>query len=139
MSRMMCGEACPADGFGTRSVLLGSCSARPRSGTASSGMYFFASNSFVICNSVSGDRGGTDCSGIVLATFLRVVLLSFATQALQIAMELIVHESLCRRSCAWFYCVLQLSLRRSHCHGCIKVAWRRGCVRNTSVFCSRAS
>ena len=38
VSRMMCGEACLADGFGRRSVLPGSCSDRPRSGTASSGL-----------------------------------------------------------------------------------------------------
>ena len=27
----------------------------------------------------------------------------------------------------------------SHCNGCIKVAWRGGCVRNTIVFCSWTS
>ena len=36
--RKMCGEACPADGCGTRSVLPGSFSNRPRSATASSGI-----------------------------------------------------------------------------------------------------
>ena len=25
---------------------------------------------------------------------------------------------------------------RSHCNGCVKVAWCRGCMRNTIVFCS---
>ena len=35
VSPMMCGEACPADGCGTRSVLPGSFSNPPRSGTAS--------------------------------------------------------------------------------------------------------
>ena len=25
---------------------------------------------------------------------------------------------------------------KTHCHGCVKVAWRHGCVRNTFVFCS---
>ena len=25
-------------------------------------------------------------------------------------------------------CVLQFSLCRSHCNGCVKVAWRRACV-----------
>ena len=40
VSRMMCGEACPADGFGTHSVLPGSWSDRSRSGTASSGVTF---------------------------------------------------------------------------------------------------
>ena len=38
-----------------------------------------------------------------------------------------------RRSCAQFYCVLRLRLCRSPYNGCVKVAWRRGCVRN--VFC----
>ena len=33
VSRIRCGEACPADGCGTRSVLPGPCSDRPRSGT----------------------------------------------------------------------------------------------------------
>ena len=44
-----------------------------------------------------------------------------------------------RRRCAYFYCVLQLSLCRSHCNGCVKVAWCRGCMRNTIVFCNWAS
>ena len=35
--RKMDGEACPADGFGTRSFVPGSFSDRPRVGTASSG------------------------------------------------------------------------------------------------------
>ena len=34
MSRMMCGEACPADGCGTLSVVPGSWPDRSRSGTA---------------------------------------------------------------------------------------------------------
>jgi len=38
-------------------------------------------------------------------------------------------------NCASFYCVLQLSLCRPHCNGCVRVAWRRGCVRNIIVFC----
>ena len=38
VSRMMCGEACPADGFGTRSLRGGSFLNRPRSGLASSGI-----------------------------------------------------------------------------------------------------
>ena len=33
------------------------------------------------------------------------------------------------------FCVLQLSLCRSHCNGCIQVAGRHGCIRNTLVFC----
>ena len=40
VSRMMCGEACPADGCGTPSFRVGSFSNRPRSGTASSGFTF---------------------------------------------------------------------------------------------------
>ena len=39
-SRKMDGEACPADGFGTRSFELGSCSDRRRIGTASLGFIF---------------------------------------------------------------------------------------------------
>ena len=31
---------------------------------------------------------------------------------------------------------LQLSLCRSHCSGCVKVAWCSGCMRNIIVFCS---
>ena len=34
--------------------------------------------------------------------------------------------------CARFYCVLQCSIWRSHCNRCAKVAWRRGCMRNTT-------
>ena len=40
VSRKMDGEACPADGCGTRSFKPGSWSDRPRSGTASSGFIF---------------------------------------------------------------------------------------------------
>ena len=39
-SRMMCGEACPADGCKTVSAMFGSWSDRPRSGTVSSGLIF---------------------------------------------------------------------------------------------------
>ena len=38
-----------------------------------------------------------------------------------------------------FYCALQLSVCRSHCSGCVKVAGRRGCMRKTILFCSWAS
>ena len=41
-----------------------------------------------------------------------------------------------RRLCAYFYCVLQLSLCRSYCNGCVKVASCCGCICNTIVFCS---
>ena len=41
-----------------------------------------------------------------------------------------------RHRCGQFYCVLQLSLCRSHCSGCVKVARCCGCMRNTIVFCS---
>ena len=34
-----------------------------------------------------------------------------------------------RHRCAYFYCVLQLSLCRSHCSGSVKVARCRGCMR----------
>ena len=40
VSRMMCGEACPPDGLGTRSFRVGSFSKRPRHGTASSAVTF---------------------------------------------------------------------------------------------------
>ena len=60
VSQKMDGEACPAGRCGTRSFQSGSCSDRP--------------------------RAGTDSSGVVLLTFLRVLLLCFATQPLQIAL-----------------------------------------------------
>ena len=60
----------------------------------------FVRSFIVICNSVSQARSGTDCSSVVLATFLRIVLLFLATQSLQIPVELIIHEPLCPRSCA---------------------------------------
>ena len=41
-----------------------------------------------------------------------------------------------RRRCAYFYCVLQLSLCRSYCNGCVKVASCCGYICNTIVFCS---
>ena len=53
-------EASPAGGCGTRSLKPGSWSDWP--------------------------RNGIDSSGVVLPTFLRVVLSSFATQSLQIAL-----------------------------------------------------
>jgi hypothetical protein len=37
-----------------------------------------------------------------------------------------------------FFCVLQLSLCKSRCSGCVKIAWRRGCVRNIIVFYHRS-
>ena len=43
VSRMMRGEACPADGCGTRSFRVESWSDRLRSGTASSGLIFTSS------------------------------------------------------------------------------------------------
>ena len=123
VSRRICGEACPAHGSQTVSAMFGSWSDRPRSGTAS--------------------------SGVVLLTFLRIVILRFAPQPLQIPMELIVHESLCRRSCieiafcnsacadgivmaasrllgAAAACVILLSFaaghQKSYWNGCIKAA-----------------
>ena len=39
-----------------------------------------------------------------------------------------------RRHCTKFYCVLQLSRCRSHCSGCVKVAWCSDYMRNTIVF-----
>ena len=43
------------------------------------------------------------------------------------------------RSGVEIYCVLQLSLCRSHSNGCVKVASCHGCMRNTIVFCSWTS
>ena len=60
VSRKMDGEGLSRDGFETRSFVPGSRSDRPRRGTAS--------------------------SGDVLPTFLRVVLVCFATQSLQMAL-----------------------------------------------------
>ena len=64
-----------------------------------------ARSSIVICNEVSEDRIGTDNSGVILATFLRVVLLCFATQSLQIAVEFFAAGH-----------------RKSYWNGCIKAA-----------------
>ena len=33
-------------------------------------------------------------------------------------------------------CFAAQSLCKSHCSGCVKVAWSRSCVRNTILFCS---
>ena len=73
-SRNMDGEACLADGCGTRSFEPGSFPDRPCS--------------------------GTDSSGVVLPTFLRVIPLCLATQSLKVAVELTVQASFCRCSCA---------------------------------------
>ena len=40
-----------------------------------------------------------------------------------------------RGRCASFYCVLQLSLCKLHWKACVKVAWCRGCMRNTIDYC----
>ena len=73
------------DGLGYVRIMVGSalqwnCQFKHRFGKV------FARSSFVICNSASQDRSGTACSGVVLATFLRVVLSNFATHRLQIAL-----------------------------------------------------
>ena len=98
----MCGEACPADGWETVSAIVGSWSDRSHYIVSNSGTVLLKKlcDSFVICNSISQDFSGIDCSGVVIATFLRIVLFSFPAQFLQIAVELIVHGSLCQRSCA---------------------------------------
>ena len=36
----------------------------------------------------------------------------------------------------WHRDVLQFNISILHCSGCVKVAWCRGCMRNTIVFCS---
>ena len=47
---------------------------------------FLACSSNVICKSASADRNGTDSSRVAVPTFLRVVLLRFATRCLQMAL-----------------------------------------------------
>ena len=74
MPRKMDGQACPADGCATRSFEPGSFPDRPCS--------------------------GTDSSGVVLPTFLRVIPLCLATQSFKVAMEVTVQASFCRCSCA---------------------------------------
>ena len=76
-----------------------------------------------------------------LVIFLLKILLKSASKSsfFRSGVEIRFWSCNFRPSCAYFYCVLQLSLCRSHCDGCVKVAWRRGCMRNTIVFCSWTS
>ena len=120
-----------------------------------------ARSSIVFCNSVSADRIVVAASRLLGAAAACVILLSFAAEhrksywsgciqaalmifqqifailALVIFLLKILLKNAARSS---FFCfgveILQLSLCRSHCSGCVKVARCRGCMRNTIVFCS---
>ena len=59
-----------ADGSRTVSAVPGSCSDRPRSGTASSGIALLTFLHVVFRNSVSADRSGTDSSLVFFANVL---------------------------------------------------------------------
>ena len=78
-----------------------------------------------------------DCSLLAPAIFfLKILKKCFKIVFFRFGVEIRFWSCNFRPSCAYFYCVLQLSLCRSHCDGCVKVAWCRGCMRNTIVFCS---
>ena len=53
--------------------------------------------------------------------------------------EIRVWSCNCRRRCALSIVFCNSVLFRLHCSGCVKVAWCRGCMRDTTVFCSRIS
>ena len=75
---------------------------------------------------------------LALVMFLLKILLKSASKSSFSCFGVEIRLWSCnfRRRCAYFYCVLQFSLCRSHCSGCVKVASCRGCMRNTIVFCS---
>ena len=79
-----------------------------------------------------------DFAILALVVFLLKIILKSASKSSFLCFGVEIRFWSCnfRHRCAWFYCVLQLSLCRSHCNGCVKVAWCRGCMRNTIVFCS---
>ena len=73
---------------------------------------------------------------LALVMFLLEILLKSASKSSFSCFGVEIRLWSCNFRCAYFYCVLQLSLCRSHCSGCVKVAWCSGCMRNTIVFCS---
>ena len=75
---------------------------------------------------------------LALVNFLLKILLTSASKSsfFRSGVEIRFWSYNFRRRCAYFYCVLQLSLCRSHCNGCVKVASCCGCIGNTIVFCS---
>ena len=75
---------------------------------------------------------------LALVMFLLEILLKSASKSSFSCFGVEIRLWSCnfRRRCGQFYCVLQLSLCRSHCSGCVKVARCCGCMRNTIVFCS---
>ena len=107
-----------------------------------------ARSSLVFCNSVSADRIGMAAARsfegslarnafLALVIFLLKIFLKSASKSsfFRSGVEIRFWSYNFRRRCAQFYCVLQLSLCRSHCNSCVKVASCCGCIRNT-VFCS---
>ena len=62
---------------------------------------------------------------LALLIFLLKILLKSASKSsfFCFGVEIRFWSCYCRRCCAWFYCGLQLSLCRSHCNGCMNVAW----------------
>ena len=108
-----------------------------------------ARSSLVFCNSVSADRIGMAAARsfegslarnafLALVIFLLKIFLKSASKSsfFRSGVEIRFWSYNFRRRCAQFYCVLQLSLCRSHCNSCVKVASCCGCIRNTIVFCS---
>ena len=124
-----------------------------------------ARSSIVFCNSVFADRIVMAASRLLRAVAALVILLSFAAGlrksywsgcmkaatvisqqifsilGLVIFLLKILLKSASKSSVFFFVVLLclQLSLCRSHCNGCVKVASCHGCMRNTIVFCSWTS
>ena len=71
---------------------------------------------------------------LALVIFLLKILLKSASKSsfFRSGVEIRFWSCNFRRHCAYFSCVLQLSLSRSHWNGCVKVASCFGCMRNVS-------
>ena len=130
VSRKMDGEACPADGFGTRSFVPGSCSDDVHWNCQ------FRRNFHTLTFKKNWRMSRTKASfsHLLLSLFEGSLArkLRFHIFHLQIFRE-ISHKSFVFTSSTvgiW---------KVAHCNGCVKVTWRGGRVRNTIVFCTWTS
>ena len=152
VSRKMCGEACPADGWGADHGRIGSAVAVD--------LTVAASFSQLQLSKTEGSLARKRRFHIFKVQIWMEVSHESRTKALfshlrlsdfegNLAWKLRFHIFNCRRDllwscnfwcrCAEFYCVLQLVLCRSHWNGCVKFAWSRDCECNAIVFCGWTS
>jgi hypothetical protein len=126
-----------------------------------------ARSSIVFCNSVSADRIVMAASRLLgaAAAYVKNTILSFAAghrksywsgcikaailiwqQIFSILARIIYFKNHFKKIASnssffslWRRDPVVVSLCRSHCNGCVKVAWHRGCMRNIILFCSWTS